>query len=194
MQCSFLLTDYKHMTDQSDQTKNNGSSEAMNDYMDTMFETFEKGMKMQQNMAENWTEAMNESFRSTDPEQFSDLPDGIRESWETWMNFFENSMEMAQEDEEDQPDPQKFISMWLRTANQASKDILSTKAFSALTGLYLNKILSMKQKSDKVNERMIHNMGLPTVSDLEEVGERLLELERRQQKVEEKLDRILEEL
>jgi predicted nuclease with TOPRIM domain len=33
---------------------------------------------------------------------------------------------------------------------------------------------------------------MPTQSEIEEVGERLVELERRQHRVEEKLDRILE--
>ena len=52
----------------------------------------------------------------------------------------------------------------------------------------------MRQEADDVSQETIARLGFPTQDDVEEVGERLVELERRQHAVEEKVDRILDEL
>jgi hypothetical protein len=55
-------------------------------------------------------------------------------------------------------------------------------------------MMEAQQDASEATQDAISQAGFPTRDDVEEVGERLVELERRQHAVEGKLDRILEEL
>ena len=55
-------------------------------------------------------------------------------------------------------------------------------------------MMEMQQDAQEMNQDAIAQMGFPTRENVDEVAERLVELERRQHAVEEKLDRILEQL
>jgi len=69
---------------------------------------------------------------------------------------------------------------------------MSTSAFAAANGQLVEAMMEMQQEVDEVTQDTISRMGMPTRDDIDEVGERLIELERRQHDVEQKLDRILD--
>jgi aminoglycoside phosphotransferase family enzyme len=71
---------------------------------------------------------------------------------------------------------------------------MSTSAFASANGQLVETMMEMQQEVDDVTQDTISQMGMPTRDDIEEVGERLIELERRQHAVEEKLDRVLDAL
>ena len=50
----------------------------------------------------------------------------------------------------------------------------------------------LKQWIDEMADETLHNLGFATKNDVQEIGERLIELERRQHAVETKLDTIIE--
>jgi polyhydroxyalkanoate synthesis regulator phasin len=52
--------------------------------------------------------------------------------------------------------------------------------------------MEMQQEVDDVTQDTISQMGMPTRDDVTEIGERIVELERRQHAVENKLDQILD--
>jgi BMFP domain-containing protein YqiC len=55
-------------------------------------------------------------------------------------------------------------------------------------------MLEARQEFDEATQDAIAEMGFSTRDDVAEVGERLVELERRQHDVEQKLDRVLDAL
>ena len=71
---------------------------------------------------------------------------------------------------------------------------MGTSAFAAANGQLVNAMMELREQTDEISEDTLEQLGLPTRSDIEEVGERLVELERRQHRVEEKLDEIIEAL
>jgi predicted nuclease with TOPRIM domain len=88
-------------------------------------------------------------------------------------------------------DPTEFRDIWLQSANEAFKEVMGTSAFAAANGQLVNAMMDMREHVDEVGEETLAELGMPTQSNIDEVGERLVELERRQHRVEEKLDRIL---
>jgi aminoglycoside phosphotransferase family enzyme len=71
---------------------------------------------------------------------------------------------------------------------------MSTSAFAAANGQLVERMMDMRQEADDVSQETIAQLGFPTRDDMDEVAERLVEVERRQHDVEEKLDRILDHL
>ena len=71
---------------------------------------------------------------------------------------------------------------------------MSTSAFAAANGQIVESMMEMQQQTEELSQDAIAQMGFPTRENMDEVAERLLEVERRQHAVEEKLDRILEQL
>jgi len=71
---------------------------------------------------------------------------------------------------------------------------MGTSAFAAANGQLVESMMEMQQQTEELNQDAIAQMGFPTRENMDEVAERLLELERRQHAVEEKLDEILEKL
>jgi hypothetical protein len=55
-------------------------------------------------------------------------------------------------------------------------------------------MMEMQQEADDMSQDTLEQLGFPTRDDVDEVAERLIELERRQHAVEQKLDRVLEQL
>jgi hypothetical protein len=106
-------------------------------------------------------------------------------------SMFERTSDAAQGEE---VDPTELRDIWLQSANEAFKEVMSTSAFAAANGQLVEAMMDMQEEADDVTQDTIRQMGLPTRDDVMEVGERLVELERRQHRVEEKLDRVLEEL
>jgi membrane protease subunit (stomatin/prohibitin family) len=69
---------------------------------------------------------------------------------------------------------------------------MGTSAFAAGTGEMVGNLMELQGDVDDLNQDTLESLGFATRDDIDEVGERLVELERRQHEVSKKLDRLLE--
>jgi len=69
---------------------------------------------------------------------------------------------------------------------------MGTSAFAAATGQTIGDMLEASEQLDHASQETLRSMGFATEGDIEEIGERLVELERRQHAVEQKIDRLIE--
>jgi hypothetical protein len=88
----------------------------------------------------------------------------------------------------------EFRDIWLRSANDAFKEVMSTSAFAASQGSMVEAMMDLQRETNEVSEETLSQLGFSTREDVDEIAGRLVELERRQQDVEDKLDRILDHL
>jgi BMFP domain-containing protein YqiC len=154
-------------------------------------DSVEQNMKAQAAFVESWSDA----FESNVPEEdvVADGIEGYNKAYEVWMDAAEQMVERTGAAAEGEDvDPAELRDIWLQSANQAFKEVMSTSAFASANGRLLGQLMEMQQEVDEVTQDTISQMGLPTRDDVDEVGARLVELERRQQDVENKLDRILD--
>ncbi|MES3518149.1 MAG: poly(R)-hydroxyalkanoic acid synthase subunit PhaE [Natronomonas sp.] len=154
---------------------------------------------MEQNMQaggafmESWADAIEDSVPEDD--DLAEGFEGYNRAYEVWMDAAEQMYERTTDAADGEEVPiSEFRDIWLQSANEAFKEVMGTSAFAAANGQLVNAMMDMRQQSQEISEETIAGLGFPTQSDVEEVGERLVELERRQHAVETKLDRILETL
>jgi len=168
-------------------------SEMVEEMNEAVADSIEQNMQAQAAFVESWTDALSESI--PEDEELTEGMEGYNQATEVWMDaaerLFERSADAAQGED---VDPTEFRDIWLQSANEAAKEIMSTGAFAAANGQLIESMMEVRREADEVSQETIAELGFPTRGDVEEVGERLVELERRQQDVEEKLDRILEAL
>ncbi|MFB6218410.1 MAG: poly(R)-hydroxyalkanoic acid synthase subunit PhaE [Halobacteriaceae archaeon] len=150
-------------------------------------EALERNLDAQAEFVETWTEAL-------DGEQMDEGVEGVARAYEAWMDAAEEAVELTEDAAAGDVGPGEFRDLWLDAANTAFKRVMGTSAFAAATGQVLDDALDVQSQMDEVTEETLHGYGFATSGDVEEVGERLVELERRQHAVEEKLDEILDEL
>jgi hypothetical protein len=176
------------------------TAEATYDDWDQFYEQFgeEFAEAMQANMAaqaefvDSWADTLESS---TDSERTKEGVQGVMRAYQVWIDAAEEIVEQTAEFAEGEDiDVEEIRDVWLDTANESFKEVMSTRAFAAMTGESIDEALDLQQRADESAQATLHNLGLATEGDIEEVGERLVELERRQHAVERKLDRILEEL
>jgi hypothetical protein len=172
------------------QTEWNEMVEQMND---AVADSVEQNMEAQAAFVESWADA----FDNTVPEEdvVEEGIEGYNRAYEVWMEaseqLFERTADAAQGED---VSPSEFRDIWLQSANEAFKEVMSTSAFASANGQLVEALMEMQQEVDEMSQDTIAGMGLPTRGDVEEVGERLVELERRQHAVEEKLDEVLDAL
>jgi len=175
----------------------NDMQEQWNEMMERMNETvgesIEQNMQAQASFMESWADAVAGSLPEED-----ELAEGIQSynrSYEVWMDAADRMFDRfnAAAEGEDVA-PEEFRDIWLQSANEAFKEVMGTSAFAAANGQLVETMMDLREQTDEISEDTVARLGLPTRTDVEEVGERLLELERRQHEVEGKLDRILEQL
>lgn len=172
------------------------SSENWNEYMGEMNEAFleslERNVEAQTAFVDSWMNA----FESPESAEISE--DGMKGyvgAYEAWMNAAQKQFERINDALEGEDVPiEEFRDIWLKAANDAFKEVTTTSAFSSMTGESVENSMAFKQTVDEATEQTLSTFGLPTEGDIQEVGERLLELERRQHEIAQKLDRILEEI
>lgn len=156
-------------------------------------ESFEKNIEAQSALMETFTGSVESSM--PDEETMSEGFEGYTRAYEVWMDaadqLFERTADAA---EGEDVEPEEFRDIWLRSANEAFSEVMSTSAFAQANGQLVEQIMEMQQEVDEVSQDSLAQLGMATRDDVEEVGERLLELERRQHAVERKLDRVLDEL
>jgi len=154
-------------------------------------ESVERNMEAQSALLESFTGSMEESVPEEDV--LEDGIEGFAGAYEIWMDaaeeMFDRTIDAA---EGEDVAPQEFRDIWLRSANEAFSEVMSTSAFAAANGELVEQVMEMQQELDEVTQDSLARMGMATREDVEEVGERLVELERRQHRVENKLDQILE--
>ena len=168
-------------------------AETMERMNDAVADSLEQNMKAQATFAESWADAVEDSM--VEEAAIVEGIEGYNRAYEVWMDAAEQLVERSADAAGGEDvDPSEFRDIWLRSANEAFKEVMATSAFTAANGQLVERMLEMRQEADDVSQETIARLGFPTQDDVEEVGERLVELERRQHAVEEKVDRILDEL
>ena len=158
---------------------------------DMVAESFEKNIEAQSAMMEAFTDSIDSSI--PDEDTMSDGFNGYVQAYEVWMDaadeMFERTADSAQGED---VAPEEFRDIWLRSANEAFSEVLSTSAFAQANGQLVEQIMEMQQEVDEVTQDSLAQIGMATRGDVEEVGDRLIELERRQHSVEKKLDQLID--
>ncbi|WP_254769349.1 poly(R)-hydroxyalkanoic acid synthase subunit PhaE [Salinilacihabitans rarus] len=152
----------------------------------------ETNMEAQAQFVESWAETVE---RTAEDEEMADGVEGYARAYEAWMDASRQMVErMNDVVEGEDVDVEEFRDIWLNTANEAFKEVMSTTAFARLTGETVGDVLELQQQADEAAENTLRTLGFATGNDVAEVGDRLVELERRQHAVEQKLDRVLDHL
>jgi hypothetical protein len=160
---------------------------------DAMSRSIEQNMEAQASFMESWADAMNDAV--PDEETMTEGFEGYASAYEVWIDAAEQLFERTTDAAEGEDVSfNELRDIWLQSANQAFKEVMSTSAFAAANGQLVDTMMEMQTRTEEFSEETLAGLGLPTQGDVEEVGERLVELERRQHAVEEKLDRVLEHL
>ena len=168
-------------------------SEMVEQMNEAVAESVEQNVKAQAAFAESWAEAVDDSI--PDEEELSEGFQGYNAAYEEWMSaaerMFQRSTDAAAGED---VDPTELRDIWLQSANEAFKQVMGTSAFAAANGQLVETMMEMRQEADEVGQDTLAQLGFPTRDDVDEVAERLVELERRQHSTEEKLDRVLDAL
>ncbi|WP_255191593.1 poly(R)-hydroxyalkanoic acid synthase subunit PhaE [Natronobeatus ordinarius] len=178
------------MTDSSADVQNwNAMVERWNEQF---LEAIEGNMEAQAQFVESWADAVGEA---TDDGEMAEGVEGYARAYDAWMTASTQMAERMNDVlEGEDVELEEFRDIWLNTANEAFKEVMSTTAFAKMTGETVGDVLEAQQQADEAAETTLRSLGFATESDVLEVGDRLVELERRQHAVEEKLDRVLEAL
>ncbi|SNZ05376.1 Poly(R)-hydroxyalkanoic acid synthase subunit (PHA_synth_III_E) [Natronoarchaeum philippinense] len=180
----------------TDSTPTDSVQQNWGSFMEEMNEQFvealEQNVEAQAEFVESWTETLE---ATTGDERLSEGVDGYAKAYQVWMDAAQEMVERtADVADGEQIDVEEFRDVWLNSANQAFKEVMSTSAFAAATGESVQDAMEVRQMADDSAEATLRQLRIPTQSDVEEIGDRLVELERRQHEVERKLDRVLEHL
>ncbi len=171
----------------------NDWNEMVEQMNDAVADSMEQNMQAQAALVEAWSDAFDNSVPEEDVVE--DGIEGYNRAYEVWMDAAEQMFEKTTDAAEGEDvEPTEFRDIWLQSANEAFKEVMSTSAFASANGQLVETMMEMQQEVDEVTQDTIAQMGMPTRDDVEEVGERIVELERRQHDVEQKLDRVLDAL
>lgn len=160
---------------------------------EAMAKSVEQNMEAQAKLVESWSDTMEQSM--PDEEMMTDSFEAYSRAYEVWMDaadeMFDRTVDVA---EGEDVSIVEFRDIWLRTANEAFKEVMGTSAFAAATGDVVETMMKIQQQTEEVGQETLAQLGFPTREEMDEVATRLVELERRQHRVEEKLDRIIDQL
>lgn len=180
----------------SDQRDRESTAEQWSELFSGMNDQFasamEANVEAQNAFLESWSDALG---GLGDEGRIDSGLEGYSGAYDVWMEAAEDAMEQAAEATEGgEVSPNDFRDLWLSAANEAFKEVMSTDAFAAATGQRIDEAVELRQATDEFAQETLHDLGFATAGDVREVGERLVELERRQHDVERKLDRIIDHL
>jgi hypothetical protein len=178
----------------SDTTQTTAGDEPWSEYAEELnrsfFEAFEQNMQMQSEFLDSWRESLDES--ELDETAVEGMV-GTSRAYEVWMEAAETQYELVSESlRGEDVDLEEFRDLWLNASNEAFKEVMGTSAFAAATGQTIGDMLEASEQMDQLSQETLRSLGFATDGDIEEIGERLVELERRQHAVERKLDRLIE--
>jgi len=152
-------------------------------------QSMEQNMEASAAFMESWADAMEDSV--PDEEALSSGVEGYSDAYEVWMNAAEEmSGRTTAAAEGEDVDMTEFRDIWLQSANDAFKEVMGTSAFAAATGQTVGDMLEASEQFDQASQETLGSFGFATAEDVDEVGERLVELERRQHAVEQQLDHL----
>lgn len=164
----------------------------MNEMNDAVAESFEQNMEAQAAFMESWMSAFDSSI--PDEEMIGESMEGYGRAYEVWMEAAEQmNSRIADAAQGEDVDMTEFRDIWLQSANEAFSEVMGTTAFAAGTGQMVGDLMDLQQEVDDMSQDTLESLGFATRDDVDEVAERLIELERRQHEVSQKLDRLLEE-
>jgi len=154
-------------------------------------ESVEQNVEAQAAFMQSWADAVDSSIPEEDV--FAEGIEGYNEAYETWMEAAERMVERTSDAAQGEDvEFTEFRDIWLQSANEAFKEIMSTSAFAAANSQLIESMLEMRQEADEINQETIEQFGFATRDDMDEVAERLLEVERRQHDLEQKIDRLVD--
>jgi polyhydroxyalkanoate synthesis regulator phasin len=170
------------------------STPELESFLDRMTETYveaiDRQMDAQLAFMNSWSESVEDAFAE---ETIDEAYEGQVRAYEAWMDAAEQSFDrMGNAVEGEEVDAEEFRDIWLNAANKAFKEMMSTTAFAAATGQHVDDALDARRQLEEATEDTLHGLGFATKGDVREVGERIVELERRQHDLSKKLDRILD--
>ncbi|MFB6296281.1 MAG: poly(R)-hydroxyalkanoic acid synthase subunit PhaE [Halobacteriales archaeon] len=166
--------------------------EAIEGMNEQFSEAVQRNADAQAEFVEAWLEALGDG---ADEEHVEGAIEGYKRAYEIWMEAAEETVDRTADSlEGEDVSPEEIRDTWLSAANDSFSEIMGTAAFASVTGQTVGDALDMRQQLDELSEETLHDLGMATKGDVQEVGERLVELERRQHAVEEKLDRVLDHL
>ncbi len=155
-------------------------------------EAFEQNMQMQTEFLDSWRESLDESRLD---EQTVDGMAGVSRAYEVWMEAADTQQQLISESLHGEDiELEAFRDLYLNAANEAFKEVMGTSAFAAATGQSVGEMLEASEQLEAMNRETLQSVGFATDADVTEVGERLVELERRQHTLETKLDQVIEML
>ncbi|KAB1188149.1 MULTISPECIES: poly(R)-hydroxyalkanoic acid synthase subunit PhaE [Haloferax] len=179
----------------SDATPNKDSIDQWVEMMDEMnrttLEAFEENVQMQAQFVESWIDTVENDQAIA--ETMDEGLEGYARAYQTWMEAAVKMLEQTNDAVEGEDiSTDEFRDIWLRAANDSFKDVMETSTFAAVTGATVSDVLEYQEKVDETAAETLHSLGFATKNDVQEIGERLVEFERRQHAVEKKLDRLLD--
>jgi polyhydroxyalkanoate synthesis regulator phasin len=167
--------------------------EVFEQFNQATMEGIEGALEEQAAFTEAWIDAVEEGTAEAADVQAD--PETFVKSYAVWIDATERLFErLTDAIEGEEVEPGELRDVWLDAANEAFSDVMSSSAFAAATGQTIDSALDAQEAADDATRDVLHAYGLATDEDVREVGERLVELERRQHSVENKLDRVLETL
>lgn len=190
----------------ADQTDPESVPDQWNEIVAQMNDQWVEGMEASTEAQAGFIESWVDAFESIQSEEYSNESlQSNTQAYEMWMEAAEETAEkVAAAASGETVSPNEIRDLWLDNANEMFKEVMSTDAFAAMTGQNLEEALEYRQQVDESAQETLHELGFATEGDIREVGERLVELERRQRKLERglerldemesKLDRVLERL
>ncbi|MGM0591426.1 MAG: poly(R)-hydroxyalkanoic acid synthase subunit PhaE [Halobacteriota archaeon] len=159
------------------------------EFNEQFYESLERSAEAQMSLADAWLNSVDET---TDEEYVRGMYEGWLGAYEAWMDATQELFNRTVDAVEGEEIPvEEFRDIWLNASNQSFKEMMRTTTFARTTGQAVGDTLDVVQRANQTAESTLHSLGFATESDVMEVGERLVELERRQQRVEEKLDRLI---
>jgi hypothetical protein len=157
---------------------------------ETMAQTMEQNMEVQSAFADSWADAMEESMPQE--EAMTEGLEGMARAYDVWIDGAEQLFERTTDAAEGEAvGIDEMRDIWLQSANEAFKQVMSTSAFAAGNGQMFESLMELQGQGQEVSRETLSQLGMASADDVEEVAKRLIELERRQHSVEEKLDRVL---
>jgi len=153
-----------------------------------LVEAMETNARAQSAFVESWFDSV-ESMG--DEEYVEESLESYGQAYSVWMDAANEAMEKtADVASGEEVSPEEFRDVWFDAANEAFKEVMSTEAFAALTGQAVEDALELRQAADETVQETLHGLGFATERDVREIGERLVELERREKEVERRLERL----
>lgn len=153
---------------------------------------FERNVEAQGDLIEAWAESLEDGFTPTDP---GEAIESYAEAYRIWLETAEEQFDDTLDGmETGELEPAVIRDRWLSAANESFKEVMGTTAFAEMTGRSIEDALATQQEADSVSQESLAALGFATRSDIMEIGERLVELERRQHELTNELRELLVEI